>query len=86
MPARPADQKRHGMQGAGVQRDQHRRQGLADPDAAQKLQLDGVGALQRQHEEQRPQLHHKGDELGDLRLRAAGVQSGCDEVACRYCG
>ena len=57
-----------GCKRAGEQRHQHRRHGLADPDAAQQLQLDGVGGLQLQHEEQGPQLGDEGDELGDLRF------------------
>ncbi len=61
---------------ARIEAEDHRREGLDDPDAAQQLHLDGVFVRQEDDEHQRADLHHQRHDLRHLRIPAPGVQSG----------
>ena len=61
------------MKPARVKPQQYGRQCLDDPDAAQQLQLDGIGLRQEDNEEQRPQLHHQGCDFRHLAFAFRGT-------------
>ena len=75
--AGPTDQEGRGVAGPRVQAEQDGGEKLDDPDAAEKLELDGIGLGNGQDEHDRPDLHHQRHDLGHggfLRFAAIGAE------------